>query len=65
VGDSGRRYYQQDELCTRGFLMKEYYKMPVEKYPQYFKFVSEYPMTGSGKVQKFRMAEMAKDEYKK
>ena len=54
---------QQGELCTRGFLMKEYYKMPVEKHPKYYKFVPEFPMTGSGKVQKFRMAELAEKEY--
>ncbi len=30
-------------------------QLPVEKYPKYYKFVSEFPMTGSGKVQKFRM----------
>ena len=38
-------------------------QLPVEKHPQYYKFVSEFPMTGSGKVQKFKMAEMAKKEY--
>jgi len=37
--------------------------LPVEKIPQYYKFVSQFPMTGSGKVQKFKMAEMAKKEY--
>jgi len=37
--------------------------LPVEQHPKYYKFVSEFPMTGSGKVQKFKMAEMAKDEY--
>ncbi|CAB1081166.1 hypothetical protein D1AOALGA4SA_8823 [Olavius algarvensis Delta 1 endosymbiont] len=25
--------------------------------------VTEFPMTGSGKVQKYKMAEMAEDEY--
>jgi len=38
-------------------------QLPVEKHPKYYKFVSEFPMTGSGKVQKFRMAEMAEKEY--
>jgi fatty-acyl-CoA synthase len=33
-----------------------------EKVPRYYKVVSEFPMTGSGKVQKFRMAEMAEKE---
>jgi len=38
-------------------------QLPLEKHPKYYKFVSEFPMTGSGKVQKFRMAEMAEKEY--
>jgi len=38
-------------------------QLPPEKHPKYYKIVSEFPMTGSGKVQKFRMAEMAKEEY--
>ena len=33
-----------------------------EKAPGYYKIVSEFPMTGSGKVQKFRLAEMAGKE---
>ncbi|MBW2116296.1 MAG: AMP-binding protein [Deltaproteobacteria bacterium] len=124
----------QGELCTRGFLMRSYYKMPaataaaidrdgwfhtgdlgemdennyvkitgrlkdvivrdgIEIYPveieeiiyqrpevseaqvfgipdpekgqvpQYFKFVSDFPMTRSGKVQKFKLAEKAQKEY--
>jgi len=36
---------------------------PKEKAPHYFKLVTEFPMTRSGKVQKFKMAEMAKKEY--
>jgi acyl-CoA synthetase (AMP-forming)/AMP-acid ligase II len=39
-------------------------QLPVEKHPKYYKFVSEFPMTGSGKAQKFRMAEMAEREYR-
>ncbi|UCD78418.1 MAG: AMP-binding protein [Desulfobacterales bacterium] len=39
--------------------------LPEEKMPRYYKFVSAFPMTGSGKVQKFKMAEMASKEYKK
>jgi fatty-acyl-CoA synthase len=31
--------------------------------PQYYKFVTGFPMTRSGKVQKFRLAEMATKEY--
>ncbi|MGD2124445.1 MAG: AMP-binding protein [Desulfobacteraceae bacterium] len=34
-----------------------------EKVPHYFKFVSGFPMTRSGKVQKFKLAEMAEKEY--
>jgi fatty-acyl-CoA synthase len=37
--------------------------LPEEKMPRYYKFVSEFPMTGSGKVQKFKMAQMARQEY--
>jgi len=34
-----------------------------EKVPHYFKIVSGFPMTRSGKVQKFKLAEMAQEEY--
>ena len=34
-----------------------------DKEPRYYKFVKEFPMTRSGKVQKFRLAEMAAEEY--
>jgi fatty-acyl-CoA synthase len=34
-----------------------------DKQPHYFKVVAEFPMTRSGKVQKFKLAEMAKKEY--
>jgi fatty-acyl-CoA synthase len=34
-----------------------------EQQPHYFKAVTEFPMTRSGKVQKFKLAEMAKKEY--
>ncbi len=34
-----------------------------DKWPKHYKFVSEFPMTGSGKIQKFRLAEMGQDEY--
>jgi fatty-acyl-CoA synthase len=37
--------------------------LPAWKRPKHYKIVSEFPMTGSGKVQKFRMAEMAEKEY--
>jgi fatty-acyl-CoA synthase len=39
-------------------------QLPAEKIPNYYKFVSEFPMTGSGKVQKFKMAEMMEQEYR-
>ena len=38
-------------------------QLPAEKNPKYYKIVSEFPMTGSGKVQKFKMAEMMEKEY--
>jgi len=34
-----------------------------EKQPHYFKVVMDFPMTRSGKVQKFKLAEMAKKEH--
>jgi len=34
-----------------------------EKAPDYYKSVTEFPMTRSGKVQKFKLAEMARKEY--
>jgi fatty-acyl-CoA synthase len=37
--------------------------LDIKKMPQYFKIVTEFPMTRSGKVQKFKMAEMAQKEY--
>lgn len=37
--------------------------LSVDKQPRYFKAVREFPMTRSGKVQKFKLAEMAKKEY--
>jgi len=38
-------------------------KLDKEKAPHFFKFVSEFPMTRSGKVQKFKLAELAQKEY--
>jgi acyl-CoA synthetase (AMP-forming)/AMP-acid ligase II len=38
-------------------------QLPVEQHPKYYKIVSEFPMTGSGKVQKFKMALLAEEEY--
>jgi fatty-acyl-CoA synthase len=34
-----------------------------KRLPHHFKIVSEFPMTRSGKIQKFRLAEMAQEEY--
>jgi fatty-acyl-CoA synthase len=34
-----------------------------EKWPMHYKIVREFPMTGSGKIQKFKLAEMGQDEY--
>ena len=39
-------------------------QLPAEKNPKYYKIVGEFPMTGSGKVQKFKMAEMMEQEYR-
>ena len=36
--------------------------LPPEKIPQHYKLVTAFPMTGSGKVQKFKMAQMAQKE---
>lgn len=38
-------------------------KLPTSQVPHYLKFVSEFPMTPLGKVQKFKMREMAIKEY--
>jgi fatty-acyl-CoA synthase len=38
-------------------------KLPPEKNPKCYKIVSEFPMTGSGKVQKFKMARMVEKEH--
>ena len=40
-------------------------RLPAAQHPKYYKIVSELPMTGSGKVQKFIMALLAEEEYKK
>jgi fatty-acyl-CoA synthase len=39
-------------------------QLPEEKWPKHYKIVSEFPMTGSGKIQKFKLAEMGQDEYR-
>ena len=38
-------------------------RLPAAQHPKYYKIVSEFPMTGSGKVQKFKMALLAEEEY--
>jgi len=38
-------------------------KFPPSQHPRYLKFVQEFPMTPLGKVQKFKMREMAIKEY--
>ncbi len=37
--------------------------LPEDKWPRHYKIVSEFPMTGSGKIQKFKLAQMGQDEY--
>jgi fatty-acyl-CoA synthase len=38
-------------------------RLPDSHIPRYVKFVKEFPMTPSGKVQKFKMREVATEEY--
>ncbi len=38
-------------------------KLPPSQIPRYLKFVKEFPMTPLGKIQKFKMREMAAKEY--
>ncbi|MBM4339780.1 MAG: AMP-binding protein [Deltaproteobacteria bacterium] len=38
-------------------------KLPPSQVPRYLKFVKEFPMTPLGKIQKFKMREMATKEY--
>ncbi len=38
-------------------------QLPEDKWPKHYKVVSAFPMTGSGKIQKFKMAEMGQKEY--
>lgn len=37
--------------------------LPEDKWPMHYKIVREFPMTGSGKIQKFKLAEMGQAEY--
>jgi fatty-acyl-CoA synthase len=37
--------------------------LPEEKWPTHYKIAAEFPMTGSGKIQKFKLAEMGQREY--
>lgn len=37
--------------------------LPGEKLLHYFKIVPDFPMTRSGKIQKFRLGELAQKEY--
>jgi fatty-acyl-CoA synthase len=38
-------------------------KLHKTKMPGHFKFVTEFPMTRSGKVQKFKLSEIGRKEY--
>ena len=38
-------------------------QLPPQHQPRHFKIVDSFPMTGSGKVQKFKLAELAAEEY--
>ena len=37
--------------------------LPKDKWPKHYKIASKFPMTGSGKIQKFKLAEMGQREY--
>jgi fatty-acyl-CoA synthase len=37
--------------------------LPEEKWPRHYKIAAAFPMTGSGKIQKFKLAEMGQREY--
>ena len=37
--------------------------LPEEKWPAHYKIAAKFPMTGSGKIQKFKLAEMGQREY--
>ncbi|MGQ9509884.1 MAG: AMP-binding protein [Thermodesulfobacteriota bacterium] len=52
-----------EELKEKEFFQfcKDY--LPSSKIPRYLKFVKEFPMTPLGKVQKFKMREIAIEEY--
>jgi fatty-acyl-CoA synthase len=66
----GRRVAAWIRLKPRALLTEEavlrYLKRKVgkAKLPDHVKFVSEFPTTASGKVQKFKLAEMAGKEYR-
>lgn len=38
-------------------------RLEKEQQPRHYRFVSAFPMTGSGKIQKFKLAEMAEKDY--
>ena len=46
-----------------GFI-KEFCKDKIARYkiPKHIKFIDKFPMTGSGKIQKFKLREIAKKE---
>jgi fatty-acyl-CoA synthase len=37
--------------------------LPAEQRPRHYKFVDSFPATASGKIQKFKLAELALAEY--
>jgi fatty-acyl-CoA synthase len=45
--------------------VKEYCREHIARYkvPEYVDFVEEFPMTGSGKIQKFKLREDAVERY--
>ena len=51
------------EITPESFLETINQHVIPEKAPHFIKFVSSFPTTPSGKVQKFRLSEMAREEY--
>ncbi|MBW2016853.1 MAG: AMP-binding protein [Deltaproteobacteria bacterium] len=52
-----------ENISIEAFSREVLQRVPLEKAPRFFKFVSSFPMTRTGKVQKFKLSEMAQEEY--
>jgi fatty-acyl-CoA synthase len=51
------------QLSTEEISRHAQEQLEADKVPAFFKIVAEYPMTRSGKIQKFKLAEEAQREY--